>query len=93
MPRHINDFRAILHDARRQQLERQMRLYKSLCGHLREEFIAGHRDLFDELLLPLLLVLGQKFRLHLVVQVQMEPEIKRPDTCVSRQSRANLFGT
>lgn len=80
MPRHINDLCARLRNARRKQFERQMRFNKSRLGHFGEELIARHRDHLDEIHLPLLVrVLGQKFRLHLLVQVQMEPKMER--TC------------
>lgn len=60
-----------------------MRLDKSLSGHLREEFIARHRDHFDEFFLPLLLVVGQKSHLHLVMHVEMKSKMDWTSTRIN----------
>lgn len=74
VPRHINDFSALLHYAWRQQLEWQMRFNKSLLCHFGEKLKAGHRDFLNEIHFPLFIfVVFEKRLLHLVVHVEMEP--------------------
>lgn len=55
--RHINDFGALFHYARRQQLERQMRLDKSLLAHFWQKFIAWRRYRLDEIHFPALILI------------------------------------